>query len=61
MGKGWKSVGISMGHTVMAHEGHQQGQGPRPCSTEGDREDNRQTNRQTDVHRICPLYDDILS
>ena len=37
------SVGVDGGHTVVAHGGQQEGQGPRPCSSKGARGDDRQT------------------
>jgi len=53
-------VGWARGnHTVVAKGGQQRCQGPRPCSREGARGDDRQTDRQTYIHTVRPLYDDV--
>ena len=49
--KGWGGWGGHGGHTVVAQ---QQGRGPRPCSTEGVRRDDRHTDM------IHPLYNDLI-
>jgi len=58
--RGFRDVSAAMGggHTVLAHGGQQHGQGPRPCSTEGARGEDRQTDGYTDTHdpsMICWL------